>query len=482
MTQHLEFRTVLIKCYNLCELHADLQPGSNQIQVTATLDSSYDIHAFACKGHSTFDLTPYVGVRNSMLFWDDTGGQNRQYKGFQKVWVEKSHERQTLEVEFDDSRTHFLRLDNRLDVVPYYDPVSKLSFLRLGLKPKRSKRSIVLCFDGTANHFSKQNTNIVKMMELLKKSNPSEQVFYAKVIDGYRYLMDTYQEGDQISIFGFSRGAYTARALAGMLHAALALDETRGHFIPSVWDHARTRHEHGQTAVEVWFKGSHTDVGGGSPLTDVTRRNIASRAISKGFNMIRQRFNSLIKRLQWVKDSGRQNGDPIPENEPPNDDTPARLPDMSYISLRWMVHQIVSIPELFIIFDPYSLNCYRRAQILDRPAEGDQEKAEQDVTSKRHSLDDFDAQKDPYEATEGSPWWWLLEILPVPKLSQRNKNRSEIGTTYRPNIGAGRWIHNFPGDSIRLHSSAHHQKSAKAYTPKAKWQEESIAVIEDPRG
>jgi len=30
--------------------------------------------------------------------------------------------------------------------------------------------------------------------------------------------MDTYNPGDQICLMGFSRGAYTARALAGMLH------------------------------------------------------------------------------------------------------------------------------------------------------------------------------------------------------------------------------------------------------------------------
>ncbi|KAG8971592.1 hypothetical protein FRC05_010938 [Tulasnella sp. 425] len=35
---------------------------------------------------------------------------------------------------------------------------------------------------------------------------------------GYRFLMENYQEGDQICLFGFSRGAYTARCLAGMLH------------------------------------------------------------------------------------------------------------------------------------------------------------------------------------------------------------------------------------------------------------------------
>jgi uncharacterized protein (DUF2235 family) len=34
---------------------------------------------------------------------------------------------------------------------------------------------------------------------------------------GYQFIQKNYRLGDKICIFGFSRGAYTARALAGML-------------------------------------------------------------------------------------------------------------------------------------------------------------------------------------------------------------------------------------------------------------------------
>jgi uncharacterized protein (DUF2235 family) len=37
------------------------------------------------------------------------------------------------------------------------------------------------------------------------------------VCDAYKFLMDYYKSGDKIYLFGFSRGAYTARALAGMI-------------------------------------------------------------------------------------------------------------------------------------------------------------------------------------------------------------------------------------------------------------------------
>jgi len=40
----------------------------------------------------------------------------------------------------------------------------------------------------------------------------------AHVRDGYRFLMQNYKPGDKICLFGFSRGSYTARALAGLLY------------------------------------------------------------------------------------------------------------------------------------------------------------------------------------------------------------------------------------------------------------------------
>ncbi|KAG8831196.1 hypothetical protein FRC17_003486 [Serendipita sp. 399] len=113
-------------------------------------------------------------------------------------------------------------------------------------------RRIVLCFDGTANEFDDTNTNVVKLCSLLQMNNAQRQLVYyqpgigtwtapgirgrihrwiANTLDlavawyisghimaGYEYLMNNHLPGDKICIFGFSRGAYTARALAGMLH------------------------------------------------------------------------------------------------------------------------------------------------------------------------------------------------------------------------------------------------------------------------
>ncbi|KAJ3806444.1 hypothetical protein F5876DRAFT_50024 [Lentinula aff. lateritia] len=114
-------------------------------------------------------------------------------------------------------------------------------------------RTHILCFDGTASEYDLENTNVVKFFALLEKDDCDDQLCYyqvsmlgtffapgvvsplfqwcakvldeafawyldAHVMDGYRFLMQNFRTGDKICLFGFSRGAYTARALAGMLY------------------------------------------------------------------------------------------------------------------------------------------------------------------------------------------------------------------------------------------------------------------------
>ena len=111
------------------------------------------------------------------------------------------------------------------------------------------KKNIVICCDGTGNEFGDNNSNVVKLYATLdindkqigyyhpgvgtmgapSARNKIEEEwstlmglafgagFMANVGDAYRYLMDMYREGDDIYLFGFSRGAYTVRALAGVL-------------------------------------------------------------------------------------------------------------------------------------------------------------------------------------------------------------------------------------------------------------------------
>ncbi|HXO42116.1 MAG TPA: DUF2235 domain-containing protein [Thermoanaerobaculia bacterium] len=125
-------------------------------------------------------------------------------------------------------------------------------------------KNIVICCDGTGNEFSDRNSNVVKLYQMLVL-DPSQVAYYHpgvgtmgarsalspigrgwtkllgyafgygasdNVADAYQFLMRTFEPGDQVYVFGFSRGAYTARVLCGMLHMVGLLREDNEGLIP----------------------------------------------------------------------------------------------------------------------------------------------------------------------------------------------------------------------------------------------------------
>lgn len=111
-------------------------------------------------------------------------------------------------------------------------------------------KNIIICCDGTGNKPSDgEASNVYDLVGLLNgtknqlvyydtglgtEAAPGKQTKIASIInigaglafgeglnknikDGYQFLMSNYNEGDRIYIFGFSRGAYTARAIAGLI-------------------------------------------------------------------------------------------------------------------------------------------------------------------------------------------------------------------------------------------------------------------------
>lgn len=65
------------------------------------------------------------------------------------------------------------------------------------------------------------------------------------IIEAYRALIFLYEPGDEIYIFGFSRGAFTARSLAGLIRSAGILTRQNVGEIPRAMDLYRTRGDHG---------------------------------------------------------------------------------------------------------------------------------------------------------------------------------------------------------------------------------------------
>lgn len=108
-------------------------------------------------------------------------------------------------------------------------------------------RRLILCLDGTWNSNDKSDkvTNVVKLLRSIPSvdSRGTSQILYygrgvgtgngekirggfsgagldTNIIDGFRFLGNNYHPGDEIYLFGFSRGAYTARSLAGLINLA----------------------------------------------------------------------------------------------------------------------------------------------------------------------------------------------------------------------------------------------------------------------
>ena len=103
-----------------------------------------------------------------------------------------------------------------------------------------AKQRLIVLFDGTWNDYE-DRTNVWRLATLLHDYDDDirQRFFYdpglgtskwdrfmggafgyglrKNLMEGYRWLAEKYVEGDEIWIFGFSRGAYTARSLVGLI-------------------------------------------------------------------------------------------------------------------------------------------------------------------------------------------------------------------------------------------------------------------------
>jgi uncharacterized protein (DUF2235 family) len=123
-----------------------------------------------------------------------------------------------------------------------------------GLEGNVVMKNIAICCDGTGNEISENISNVLKLYRVLRKTDktePRQIVFYDpgvgtlarpdpwrkvmqdaitvlglatgyglddNVLAAYEFLINNYEDDDDIYLFGFSRGAYTVRVLAGLIH------------------------------------------------------------------------------------------------------------------------------------------------------------------------------------------------------------------------------------------------------------------------
>jgi len=120
--------------------------------------------------------------------------------------------------------------------------------------PKR----LVICCDGTWNTPNQAMlTNVARMAQAVlptARDGTAQPVFYdwgvgtergldrwlggafgqgllRNVEDGYRAVVHNFEEGDDLYVFGFSRGAFTARSLVGLIRNCGVLLKRRAHMV-----------------------------------------------------------------------------------------------------------------------------------------------------------------------------------------------------------------------------------------------------------
>ncbi len=147
--------------------------------------------------------------------------------------------------------------------------------------------NIVICADGTWNRPEEDiekdfPTNVLKLARSIKPSanGVKQHVFYdwglgsyhnsfsagatgrgihKNIVDGYRYIVQNYSSNDKIYLFGFSRGAYTVRALSGFINNCGILKRPDASLISEAWEIYKSplqeNHPGGETAK--LFRDTH---------------------------------------------------------------------------------------------------------------------------------------------------------------------------------------------------------------------------------
>lgn len=189
---------------------------------------------------------------------------------------------------------------------------------------KKNSKNLILCFDGTRENFGPQPiTNVLKIFQLLEKEDNAIQRCYYQpgigteadfdpvvdvrrrftsshfrnitdamfassvdhhIVSGYIFLMEHYEAGDRIYMFGFSRGAFIARALAGMLERVGLLYRGLTDMVSMAW-----------RIYEMWEYAEQP----GQPNYNITLADEFKRTFSRSYD-VRVHFQGLFDSVNSV--------------------------------------------------------------------------------------------------------------------------------------------------------------------------------------
>jgi uncharacterized protein (DUF2235 family) len=144
-------------------------------------------------------------------------------------------------------------------------------------------KRLVICCDGTWNLADQPSkTNVAKVALAVRRRSAvgmEQRVYYhsgvgtnrrerlrgaafgmglsRNVLDAYRFLIHTYEPGDTLYLFGFSRGAFTARSLAGLVHNCGILRPEQAYRIDEAWALYRSRVDKPTSVAATLFRGAY---------------------------------------------------------------------------------------------------------------------------------------------------------------------------------------------------------------------------------
>lgn len=346
-------------------------------------------------------------------------------------------------------------------------------------------RRLVLCLDGTSNKYANANTNVVKLCGMLQKSCPDQLVYYepgigtivppgiygrfprwvvtrmdlafgillgAQVQRAYRFVMDQYRSGDRIYLFGFSRGAYTARVLAGMLYKVGLLEPGNEELIPFAWNMYLRGHSNSDEDVVQGFRHTfcyrppiamlglwdtvssirwamktvHLDFTATNPRVQLVRHAVAIDERRAYFrqNLWKEQSTPGQDVLQlWFAGTHCDVGGGHPEAEA----------GLSKVALAWMYEQAATAG---LTFNPEAVAYHLPQQPLPDSAVAD-----------------------PFAVLHESlhGWWWIAEVIPK-RFADPNNNWKP---TWTIPLGARRFI----DTNAIVHASVVERARAGKYNP-----------------
>ncbi|MFC8732600.1 DUF2235 domain-containing protein [Luteimicrobium sp. NPDC057192] len=262
-------------------------------------------------------------------------------------------------------------------------------------------KRLVVCCDGTwGSPVNASVTNIEKIARAIRTDKPVEgvqqMVFYVggvgargyladkilggawgygittNVVEGYRVIAMNYDPGDEIFVFGFSRGAYTARSVAGMI-SSVGLLRPESLLRDGLAKAERAYRDYGPDGKErraafrtancydstpITFLGVFDTVGAlGVPLPFLRKAKFHDVTLSASVRCARQALSIDDRRIKFEPSLWE-----VPADEPPGRVKQVWFPGshsevgggtanrgLSDVALRWMVGEAA---EVGLVVDP----------------------------------------------------------------------------------------------------------------------------------